>query len=66
MRTHNKGTIKILRKLSAVLYLISLLFSFPVSAQIKIYVNTDLEGISGVYQFAQTREKNYSAEYSGM
>ena len=58
MRTHNKGTIKILRKLSAVLYLISLLSSFPVSAQIKIYVNTDLEGISGVYQFAQTREKN--------
>jgi D-amino peptidase len=29
----------------------------PVSAQLKIYVNTDLEGISGVYQFAQTREK---------
>jgi D-amino peptidase len=25
-------------------------------AQLKIYVNTDLEGISGVYKFAQTRE----------
>ena len=25
-------------------------------AQIKIYVNTDLEGASGVYKFAQTRE----------
>ncbi len=25
-------------------------------AQIKIYVNTDLEGVSGVYKFAQTRE----------
>lgn len=26
--------------------------------QIKIYVNTDLEGISGVFKFAQTREKD--------
>ena len=26
------------------------------AGQLKIYVNTDLEGISGVYQFAQTRE----------
>lgn len=25
-------------------------------AQLKIYINTDLEGASGVYQFAQTRE----------
>lgn len=30
----------------------------PLTAQIKIYVNTDLEGISGVYKFAQTREKD--------
>jgi D-aminopeptidase len=29
-----------------------------VSAQIKIFINTDLEGISGVYKFAQTREKD--------
>ena len=29
-----------------------------VTAQLKIYVNTDLEGISGVYKFAQTREKD--------
>src|SRR5512136_2104482 len=27
-------------------------------AQIKIYVNTDLEGISGVFKFDQTREKD--------
>jgi D-amino peptidase len=27
-------------------------------AQVKIYVNTDLEGISGVFKFAQTREKD--------
>ena len=32
--------------------------AIPVGAQIKIYVNTDLEGISGVYKFAQTREKD--------
>jgi D-amino peptidase len=29
-----------------------------VEAQIKIYVETDLEGVSGVYKFAQTREKD--------
>ena len=29
-----------------------------VTAQVKIYVMTDLEGISGVYKFAQTREKD--------
>ncbi len=30
----------------------------PVAAQLKIYVNTDLEGISGVYKFDQTRQKD--------
>lgn len=30
----------------------------PVTAQVKIYITTDLEGISGVYKFAQTREKD--------
>lgn len=33
------------------------LFSGSISAQ-KIYINTDLEGISGVYKFDQTREKD--------
>jgi D-amino peptidase len=28
------------------------------SAQVKIYIETDLEGVSGVYKFAQTREKD--------
>ena len=28
----------------------------PAAAQVKIYIVTDLEGISGVFQFAQTRE----------
>jgi D-amino peptidase len=39
-----------------------LLFFFTsissVRAQIKIYIETDLEGVSGVYKFAQTREKD--------
>ena len=30
----------------------------PAPAQTKIYVMTDLEGVSGVYKFAQTREKD--------
>ena len=29
-----------------------------VSAQKKIYILTDLEGVSGVYKFSQTREKD--------
>ena len=35
-----------------------LYFVIPATGQVKIYVNTDLEGISGVYKFAQTREKD--------
>jgi len=30
----------------------------PVTKPLKIYINTDLEGISGVFKFAQTREKD--------
>lgn len=30
----------------------------PVYGQVKIYLNTDLEGISGVYKFDQTRQKD--------
>jgi D-amino peptidase len=33
-------------------------FPLPASAQTKIYVMTDLEGVSGVYKFDQTREKD--------
>ena len=58
MRTQIKVSGKIFNKVFVAVYITCLLFSLPVSAQIKIYVNTDLEGISGVYQFAQTREKN--------
>jgi hypothetical protein len=28
------------------------------NAQIKIYIMTDLEGVSGVYEFSQSREKD--------
>lgn len=38
--------------------IISLFWGISASAQIKIYVSTDLEGVSGVYQFSQTREKD--------
>ena len=31
------------------------------NAQIKIFMETDLEGVSGVYQFSQTREKGTPA-----
>ena len=34
-----------------------LLNTSAVYGQLKIYVNTDLEGISGVFNFTQTREK---------
>jgi D-amino peptidase len=38
-------------------FFVSWIGTAPVAAQLKIYVNTDLEGISGVFNFAQTREK---------
>ena len=36
----------------------ALVFPVFLSAQAKIYIMTDLEGVSGVYKFAQTREKD--------
>ncbi len=50
----------ILRHLILTVVLAAFLFD-PAQGQkkeIKIFVNTDLEGISGVYKFAQTREKD--------
>jgi D-amino peptidase len=38
-------------------FAVLMLSTTVVSAQLKIYVNTDLEGISGVFNFTQTREK---------
>ncbi|HSO85061.1 MAG TPA: M55 family metallopeptidase, partial [Draconibacterium sp.] len=52
----NCFTFTFIRKYLLILAAI-LLNSFVLSAQLKIYVNTDLEGISGVFNFTQTREK---------
>ncbi len=43
-----------------VLLFLMICFLFPIKtfSQIRIYVNTDLEGISGVFKFSQTREKD--------
>ncbi len=40
------------------LSLVMIFAGLSVSAQIKIYVETDLEGVSGVYKFEQTRSKD--------
>jgi D-amino peptidase len=53
-----KSKFRDLRSGVYVFFIICLLFPSHVSAQIKIYVNTDLEGISGVFKFSQTREKD--------
>ncbi len=45
-------------RLLSVFMLIFSITNIEVSAQLKIYVNTDLEGISGVFKFGQTREKD--------
>ena len=47
-----------LRRLMPAIILLFLIWSSPTLAQIKIYIETDLEGVSGVYKFAQTREKD--------
>ncbi len=46
------------RPISALL--ICVILSYPLIAQKKIYIFTDLEGVSGVYKFSQTREKGTS------
>jgi len=60
MKTKNQisapGTI--LKYVPVTFLIIFLISPQPAIAQIKIYVNTDLEGISGVFKFDQTREKD--------
>lgn len=48
----------ILKSAGVIFFTACFLSGSPVSAQLKIYVNTDLEGISGVFKFDQTREKD--------
>ena len=52
------NTLKSVVRISRLILLAFYIFMNPLSAQIKIYVNTDLEGISGVFKFEQTREKD--------
>ena len=47
-----------LRQIVLLVLLTCLTVTNPVTAQKKIYILTDLEGISGVYKFGQTREKD--------
>ena len=54
-----RSSFQIPLRLSILLVFIAgLAISNPVSAQKKIYILTDLEGISGVFKFKQTREKD--------
>ncbi len=46
------------RQIFIIAVLLCLSAACPVTAQKKIYIITDLEGVSGVYKFAQTREKD--------
>lgn len=45
-------------RISILILLISFASADIASSQLKIYVNTDLEGISGVFSFNQTRKKD--------
>jgi len=61
IKTDKNGIISLRLSLSRLIPAFILLFLIcfsPVNAQIKIYIETDLEGVSGVYKFAQTREKD--------
>lgn len=44
------------RSLAPVVLVLAAVCATPASAQLKIFIETDLEGASGVYKFAQSRE----------
>jgi D-amino peptidase len=54
----NNISIRPVFRISVLISLISFAFADIASSQLKIYVNTDLEGISGVFSFNQTRKKD--------
>jgi D-amino peptidase len=60
MKTKNQFSVPgtILNYVSVTSLMLFLISPQLAIAQIKIYVNTDLEGISGVFKFDQTREKD--------
>jgi D-amino peptidase len=61
MKNYFKESGKIRWFLFVLVFIPEAIFPALTFAQLKIYVNTDLEGISGVYKFAQTREKDSPA-----
>jgi D-amino peptidase len=52
----NGAAKQIVERLSVTVLLAVLAEANPAAAQMKIYINTDLEGASGVFKFEQTRE----------
>lgn len=58
MKKYVKKFNRELAVLKLLLITVCLFFQTSIQAQLKIYVNTDLEGISGVFKFDQTREKD--------
>jgi len=58
MKECKSTTRMIFIKVIFISFLVCILFPEQISAQVKIYINTDLEGISGVFKFDQTREKD--------
>lgn len=59
MKSSNPFEIRFsLRQIVFLGLLLGLAFTNPIWAQKKIYILTDLEGISGVFKFGQTREKD--------
>ena len=54
----NNKSIRPVLQISVLILLISFACEDIASSQLKIYVNTDLEGISGVFSFNQTRKKD--------
>lgn len=63
-KKNKNGVVSLIFSLNRFLPVFILLFLIcftTVNAQIKIFIETDLEGVSGVYKFAQTREKDTPA-----
>lgn len=58
MKSSSSGLRRIQAGFTVLLVLAGLISPLYLTAQVKIYINTDLEGISGVFKFAQTREKD--------
>ena len=48
-------------KFLTIMFLVLITGFHSLNAQIKIFIETDLEGVSGVYEFSQTREKGSPA-----